>query len=209
MTEAVEIAVEGTGIDALGCGDDEPVPVITCAEDGQEVFSLNAVHLDGSGSYSPVGREIVAWRWSFEHRQDYESPFMPSSSAVDPSFTMTLAGIHRFLLEVEGRRRGPFPASRLSTRCTPHRKATSWLKSCGRRRETPNPGDEGPGAGADIDLHIVHPASPSTPDAPDRDGDGEPDPYFDPLVRLLGGQPEPDLVARRRGVATALTGPLR
>ena len=35
--------------------------------------------------------------------------------------------------------------------------------------------------GGDLDLHLIHPDAPTRADAPDLDGDGAPDPYFDPI----------------------------
>ena len=45
---------------------------------------------------------------------------------------------------------------------------------------------------ADLDLHLAHYAAPSDPDAPDQDGDGRPDPYFDRTLDCYWGNRDPE-----------------
>lgn len=56
----------------------------------------------------------------------------------------------------------------------------------------PDQTDTGAYAGADLDLHFLHPDAPSDADAPDLDDDGAPDPYFDSLLDCYWLNPHPD-----------------
>jgi hypothetical protein len=58
--------------------------------------------------------------------------------------------------------------------------------------DDPNELDEGPGMGADLDLHLLHPAAPQNQQAADLDGDGDPDPYFDPRYDCYSSNNRPD-----------------
>ncbi|MBN1346080.1 MAG: hypothetical protein JXQ73_25560 [Phycisphaerae bacterium] len=56
----------------------------------------------------------------------------------------------------------------------------------------PNETDIGPFAGADMDLHFMHPSAPGSATAPDLDRDGLPDPYFDQPYDCYWFNPHPD-----------------
>ena len=58
--------------------------------------------------------------------------------------------------------------------------------------QTPADPDETDHNGTDLDLHLIHPNAPQDVTAADLDGDGEPDPYFDPLYDCYWSNRTPD-----------------
>ena len=64
---------------------------------------------------------------------------------------------------------------------------------------TPGDSDATDSNGTDLDLHLVHGNAPADPSAPDHDGDGAPDPWFDPLYDCYWSNRTPDWGERADG----------
>jgi hypothetical protein len=145
-----ELAVPLSGAGALSV---PPTPVILIAE-GDEVIPQTRLHLSGTQSYglSPITR----YSWSVEQPDGAVSVLLPSLAAPEPTFDANVAGIYRFYLTVEDADgvKSPEPAV-AEVAVVPDEAIHIELLW-----DTPgdvDPTDEGPEAGADLDLHFVHP----------------------------------------------------
>ena len=179
----IDVPVSGWGV-----GGDCPTAVIRC-EEGDEVVPQTTLHLDGSESVATVGR-IVAWAWSVE-QPGAGDIFLPGGTAAAPSFEANAAGTYTFSLDVwdESGRKSCQPAVyEVVVRPTNAIHVELLWTTPG----DPDESDTGSWAGADLDLHFLHPNAPSDPDAPDVDGDGAPDPWFDTPYDTYFFNPRPD-----------------
>lgn len=180
--ETPELLIEtrGFGVD-IGA----PVAVIMVLE-GEEVAPLTTLHLVGSNSYTPTGPPIK-YAWSVEQPAGSQSVFIPSAAAADPTFQVNVAGTYVFRLlvwdanSVESFIYAEYqvtvlPTAALHVELTWHTPLDS--------DET----DEGPEAGADLDLHLVHPAACGL----DIDSDGVDDGWFDEPFDCFWFNPQPD-----------------
>lgn len=161
-------------LSGFGVPDDCPVAVLTVQE-GEEVAPQTVLHLHGESSYSNAG-DVVKYRWSVEQPALSASKFVPSDSYPSPMFEANVMGTYVFRLEVwdELGRRSCFAAQAqvvVTTGCALHVELL-WTSP-----GDPDPNDEGPSAGTDLDLHLAH----SNASQPDLDGDGQKDPWFDPI----------------------------
>lgn len=150
-----------------------PTPVIVVAE-GDEVVPGTMLHLDGSQSFAAVG-SIAAWKWRVSQPGGAPSIFMPSSTVANPRFEVNVAGHYAFELSVVD--------SNGQESCAPARAEVFVVPDEALHVElvwdTPGDSDqldEGPVAGANLDLHFLHPFASGNYDG---DGDGAPDGYFD------------------------------
>ena len=170
--QRITVPVEGFGLDP-SC----PVAVIAC-EEGDEVDTLTNLHLSAAGSYSVIGR-VVDWEWSVEQPVGGASVFFPAPSAESVQLEANVAGTYLFSLDVWD--------STGQQSC-----ATAYFELVAVPRDAihvellwttpadPDETDVGQLAGSDVDLHLAHPNAPSpAAAAPDLDGDGLPDPWFD------------------------------
>ena len=165
-----EIQIKGIGLDG-----DYPVAVITSTEP-DEVPPQCTVHLFGEESYSANGK-VVEWHWSAETPLGDTSQFVPSATFPNPTFETNVAGVYQFELTVvdELGFESPLPDIRqvlVLPCCFGFTVELTW--------QTPgdsDPDDSGPGAMADLDLHLLH----SDAMGEDVDGDGVPDGWFDQL----------------------------
>jgi len=165
-----ETLVKGIGLDG-----DYPVAVITSSEP-DEVAPQCTVHLFGEESYSANGK-IVEWQWSAKTPMGDTSQFVPSATFPNPTFETNVAGVYQFELTVvdELGFESPLPDIRemlVLPCCFGFTVELTW--------QTPgdsDPDDSGPGAMADLDLHLLHPDAMGE----DVDGDGVPDGWFDQL----------------------------
>jgi hypothetical protein len=177
----VRVAVSGYGV-SVDC----PVAVIE-VEEGAEVVPGTTLHLRGDQSYTMVG-DIRRWEWRVAQPSGAQSLFIPSPTFVNPTFDVYGSGMYTFYLDVwneEGQKS-----------CEPAIYEVVMIPDASVHIEllwtTPGDPDETAGAGADLDLHLVNPHAPTDPAAPDHDGDGLPDPYFDPTYDCWAGNPAPD-----------------
>lgn len=169
---------------------DCPTAVIRVAE-GPAVAPLTVLHLQGDRSHAAAGLTIARWEWSVTQPPGSAAAFVPSASSPNPTFTADVAGLYTFRLTV---RDDAGVAS-----CSDAEVEVTVLPGGGLHVEllwsTPGDLDEtdaGPEAGADLDLHLVHALAPAAAAAPDVDGNGAPDPWYDPTYDCFWFNPHPD-----------------
>lgn len=180
----IEVPVDGYGVLCDG-----PVAVIT-VDEGEAVIPQTNLHLDGSRSYALVG-EIRRWEWRVDQPAGSASVFIPSPTFPEPTFEGNVEGTYRFYLDVwdEEDQKSCEPAT---YEVVVHPDEAILVELLWTTPGDPDETDTGPFAGTDVDLHLLHPDAPADPAAPDHDGDGAPDPYFDPLGDCWSGNPRPD-----------------
>ena len=158
----------------LGAGVESECPeiVIECSEQGV-VFSGMFLHLDGSQSSAVIGT-IEEWLWTVQAPEGSVAQFLPGDHVPDPQFAPDVPGTYKFSLAVVD--------SAGSQPCQPAQYEVVVFSDEGfavqllwYTPEDEDRGDTGPGAGADMDLHLVHPWATG----PDFDGDGAPDGWYD------------------------------
>ena len=165
---ATQVELQGVGV-GEGC----PTAVIQVLE-GQQVEVGTLLHLDGTES-SGGPLVIVNYAWSVVQPPGSQEAFLPSAAAPEPVFMAAVAGVYVFRLETRdelGRR--SCEAAEYIVTVLPStlglRIELTW-DTPGDEDQT----DEGPGVGADLDLHLLHPFATGR----DIDGDGIPDGWFD------------------------------
>ena len=150
-----------------------PVAVIHC-EEGDEAVVQATLHLSGFSSYAGSGKTISKVLWSVVQPDMSQSLFDPSDSSASPTFQPNVVGTYEFGLRVWDSDGVPSCATTKHTVAVVADEAIHiellW-HTPGDANET----DEGPEAGADLDLHLAHPLATG----PDVDLDGLPDPWFD------------------------------
>jgi hypothetical protein len=164
---AKEVELNGAGTD-WEC----PTAIIKVSE-GDEVIPQTTLHLTGDESYSPYG-QIVKWQWSIDGPVGSVEVFLPSKTFPNPTLAVNLAGIYTIALTVfdELGNSSCFPAI-YEVVVIPNE--AIHVELLWHNPEDPDETDTGPEAGADMDLHFVHPHAAG----PDIDGDGAPDGWFD------------------------------
>ena len=159
-------------ISGFGSTGECPTPIIKVQE-GDAVVPQTVLHLDGSNSYSSGGN-IVSYKWTVDQPNGSVSKFEPTDTAKAPNFTPNVAGEYTFKLAVTD--------DQGHTSCAPAVKVVKVLPDQAIHVElvwhTPgdkDESDEGPNAGADLDLHFANAYAATSYDL---DGDGLPDPWF-------------------------------
>ncbi len=162
-----------------------PTAVIEVAE-GLEVTPQTVLHLDGSRSTSPDGA-ITGYEWSVEQPEGSVSGFLGGASNPRPTFEVNVAGSYTFALEVRDETG--------AESCAPARAVVDVRPDQAIHVELlwdtpadPDQSDQGPEAGADLDLHFLHPFAAGQ----DVDEDGEPDGWFDNPFDCFWFNPRPD-----------------
>ncbi|MGM0577416.1 MAG: choice-of-anchor D domain-containing protein [Myxococcota bacterium] len=162
-----EVTLRGLGVE-VPCA----APTITIAE-GTQVIPQTVLHLDGSASTAPGG-EVAAWEWTVQQPSGSHFLLQPSADVAKPTFPVHVAGTYVFRLRVTGEDG--------QSSCVPGEAVVQVVPAEAIHVELlwdtpgdPDPTDVGPEAGADLDLHFLHPFATGT----DGDGDGEPDGWFD------------------------------
>ena len=178
--EQVEVEIRGVGVD-IDC----PQAVIGIDE-GEEVIPQTVLHLKGDQSFAPGG-PIAKWEWTVEQPIGSQSLFVPSATFPNPTFEANVAGSYLFKLTVWDENGTPS--------CVPDEAEVVVIPDEAIHVEllwnTPNDPDqtdEGPEAGADVDLHFLHPYA----SGPDLDGDGKPDGWFDQPFDCFWFNPNPN-----------------
>ena len=176
---AKEVEVKGIGVSG-NC----PVAVIVIKE-GEQVIPQTTLNLFGDQSFSPAG-VINKWEWSVDQPDGSQSLFLPSANFPNPTFEANVAGQYIFKLTVWDDNQTPS--------CVPDEAELVVIPDEAIHVEllwnTPNDPDqtdEGPEAGADLDLHFLHPYAAG----PDIDEDGSPDGWFDSPFDCFWFNPEP------------------
>jgi hypothetical protein len=165
---------------------DCPVAVIDPGFD-ESPQVLDLIQLDGGDSQASLGN-IDSYKWTMvEKPEGVVSKFLTSDTLKSPYYRPTLVGAYKAQLDVWDSQNlmscepaifeftaSPYPGLYVEL---------SWM--------TPSDvdeSDEGPGAGTDLDLHLVHPSATG----PDHDGDGNPDGWFDTTYDCFWFNPQPD-----------------
>ena len=175
-----ELNVSGVAVGAT-C----PNPVITCQE-GEEVIPLTTLHLSGTESTSSEG-QITKYEWSVDQPAGSKSLFSPSATFPSPTFEVNVAGAYTFYLDVWDDTNIPScQAAQYQVVVIPDK--AIHIELLWTTPNDPDETDEGPEAGADLDLHFVHPSA----GGPDLDGDGLPDGWFDGPFDCFWFNPNPN-----------------
>lgn len=168
---------------------DELTALIACAE-GHNVTPQTQLHLDGSGSIAPEG-SISRYEWRVDQPDLSRSVFAPDAASAQVTFEANVAGDYTFSLDVwNDQDQKCAQSATYVVHVVPDRDVHIELLW-----HTPGDADEtdtGPFAGSDVDLHFMHPNAPANPNAPDVDGDGNPDPYFSQPYDCFWFNPHPD-----------------
>ena len=143
-------------------------------KEGEEVVPQTTLHLNGLASYSAGGAPVKSYHWTVVQPAGSLQVFLPGPDFVAPKFTPNVVGDYKFCLEVKDVDGKPSCEPKCKTvlvapgGCATHIELT-W--------DTPGDleqGDSGPGAGADLDLHVAS----SLAAGQDLDCDGTGDPWF-------------------------------
>ncbi|MCO4764434.1 MAG: choice-of-anchor D domain-containing protein [Myxococcales bacterium] len=141
--------------------------------EGEEVIPQTMLHLigDQSQSWSPGG--IAKYQWVVTQPTGSKQLLVPSAKFANPTFKADSAGLYKFCLTV-------WDQTNVQS-CAPACKEVLVTPDQAIHVELhwdtpadPDQTDEGPGAGADMDLHFAHPLAAG----PDIDCDGAADPWF-------------------------------
>ena len=167
------VSTKQVSVTGFGVPDTCPVAVIHI-EEGEEVIPQTVLHLHGENSYSNAGN-ITTYEWSVEQPALSASKFVPTNSYPTPSFEANVAGKYIFRLDVwdEFGRKSCF-SSEAVVFVVPDE--AIHVELLWTSPGDPDPLDEGPLVGTDLDLHFTHPNASQY----DLDGDGLKDPWFDP-----------------------------
>jgi len=163
----LDVEIRGFGVE-VEC----PTAVIVVQE-GEEVIPQTKLHLIGSQSYAASG-SISKYEWSVQQPVGSQSVFLPSASAPDPTFEVNVAGQYIFQLRVWDQNSEESCIDANYTVFVNPDEAIH-VELLWHTPLDPDETDEGPEAGADLDLHFLHPFATGE----DVDGDGAPDGWFD------------------------------
>jgi hypothetical protein len=162
----LDVEVSGYGV-AVEC----PTAVIIVQE-GEEVIPQTKLHLLGSQSLPSNG--IKRYEWEAQQPVGSQSVFLPSFLAPDPTFEVNVAGEYIFRLKVfDQNDEESCDVAEYRVLVVPDE--AIHVELVWNTEGDPNQTDEGPEAGADLDLHFSHPFATGE----DVDGDGKLDGWFD------------------------------
>jgi hypothetical protein len=155
---------------------DPPTPVLAITEGG-EVIPQTLLHLHSEASTATSGA-IAQRQWSAVQPAGSVSRFIPSPDVPNPTFEVNVAGHYVFSLDVWDAfgQQSAEPAM-MQVDVIPDE--AIHVELLWHNPEDPDESDEGPEAGADMDLHFVHYDYALEAGGPDLDGDGQPDGWFD------------------------------
>jgi len=161
-------------MEGIGSSGTCPQALIGVAE-GDQVVPQTSLHLDGSQSFSN-GAAIQAYQWEVDQPPGSVGTFQPNAKGPQVTFQVNVAGKYVFRLKVwdTNGAESCYPATREITVIPDQAIHVELLW------DTPADDDQsntGPDAGADMDLHFAHQYASGL----DFDGDGTPDPWFDPV----------------------------
>jgi hypothetical protein len=174
------VAVAGTGVD-VAC----PLAVAT-VDEGEEVIPQTLLHLRGDQSWSSSGA-ITKWEWSVVQPGGSQSLFIPSATFPNPTFEANVAGVYLIRLQVWDEV-GNVSCQAAEAQVVVIPDEAIHVELLWNTPNDPDQTDEGPEAGADVDLHFLHPYA----SGPDLDGDGKPDGWFDQPFDAFWFNPAPN-----------------
>jgi hypothetical protein len=178
---------EDTTVNVWGAGVDSDCPsAIIESGDGAVVVSPTLLHLFGSGSFAPSG-PVSQWEWTLEQPEASPSALVPSVVWPDPVLDAFLPGPYTLRLSVWDAvgTRSCFPAKH---EVLVEAGGGLHLLLTWHTPGDPDETDTGPEAGSDLDLHFLHPNAAGK----DRDGDGQPDGWFDGPYDAFWANPRPN-----------------
>lgn len=150
-----------------------PVAKVKVVE-GPEVVPEMTLHLKGTGSHTASGKPVAKYKWTVKQPTGSNQPLLPDAHQAEVELHAQASGEYQFCLEV-------WDSSGWKS-CQPACETVLVIPNDGIHVEltwdTPKDADQsdnGPGAGADLDLHFAHPLASQ----PDQDCDGKADPWFD------------------------------
>ncbi|MCB9736360.1 MAG: choice-of-anchor D domain-containing protein [Deltaproteobacteria bacterium] len=164
----LDVEVRGFGVE-VEC----PTAVIAVQE-GEEVIPQTKLHLIGSQSYAATGT-IDRYQWEVRQPAGSQSVFLPSATAADPTFEANVAGTYIFRLTVVDSS-GTESCVPAETTVLVNPDEAIHIELLWDTPSDPNQTDEGPEAGADLDVHFLHQFATG---GYDGDGDGKLDGWFD------------------------------
>ena len=167
FASTLDVEIRGFGVE-VEC----PTSVIIIQE-GEEVIPQTKLHLVGSQSYAAAGA-ISKYEWSVQQPAGSQSVFLPSAAAPDPTFVVNVAGTYIFKLRVWDAN-GEQSCIDAEATVFVNPDEAIHVELLWHTPNDPDETDEGPEAGADLDLHFLHPFATGE----DVDGDGTPDGWFD------------------------------
>lgn len=159
-------------LEGVAASSDCATAIISIGE-GDTVVPQTVLHIDGQQSLAPSGT-IAKFQWEVTQPKGSVGLFMPNSSAPQVTFEPNVAGDYIFRLRVwdQGGKESCFPGVR-TVKVLPDQ--AIHVELLWNTPGDPVQSDEGPAAGADLDLHFAHPYGSVL----DFDNDGKPDPWFD------------------------------
>jgi hypothetical protein len=166
-----DIPLSGFGVD-VAC----PTPVIVI-EEGEDAKPQDTIHLHGENS-QPSSGSITSYTWTVDQPSENKFPLLPNSAFEKPTHAVNVGGKYKYCLDVCD---DSFCSNDLQCKTTVCKTVTVTPDDgihCEVTWITPGDSDQqnsGPDAGADMDLHFLHPFATG----PDLDGDGKPDGWFD------------------------------
>lgn len=182
MAGTVQVGLSGAGV-PLAC----PIAVAQVVGD-PIVLSGTAVKLRGDQSFAPAG-PVAAWQWTVEQPVGSAVLLLPAATTTNPTVELDVVGAYRFGLVIW---------DEAGTRsCWTAFASAEVVAEKGLQVELvwdtpgdPDQTDIGSGAGADLDLHTVHPLGYAFGD--DVTGDGLGDGWFGVPYDCFWGNPRPD-----------------
>ncbi|MCB9727843.1 MAG: hypothetical protein H6746_05055 [Deltaproteobacteria bacterium] len=146
------IANRDVPLRGFGVASECPIAVIRIQE-GAEVPPQTRLHLDGLQSI-PVGSSLKRFEWSVEQPDGSVSGFLPSFRAPQPTFEANVAGEYLVRLRVFDAQDNPSCGDAVAqVQVTPD--AAVHIELLWDTPGDPDQSDEGPEAGADLDLHFA------------------------------------------------------
>ena len=179
-----EITVPLVGVGVISAC---PIAVADVLE-GEEVPPQTSLHLRGAQSMSSCG-PIDRFEWTVSQPEGAASVFLPSPTFGNPTFPADVAGTYEFCLHVWdtcGVRSCEADCAEVVV--VPDQ--TLHVELLWSTPGDPDPFDEGPLTGADLDLHLAHPFA--LIGGEDLDGDGRPDGWFNSTYDCFWANPRPD-----------------
>ncbi len=188
--DQVDVELRGFGVE-FAC----PQAVAHVLE-GEEVTPQTTLHLVGSQSFSSeFSGEPLAYRWTVQQPVGSASLFLPSATVADPTFEANVVGTYVFRLEVTDGG-GTVSCVVAETTVVVISDEAIHIELLWHTPNDPDETDEGPVAGADLDLHFTHPFAAAL----DIDGDGALDPWFDTVFDAFWFNPDPQWASLNPGV---------
>ena len=182
----VQVHLTGQAVDAS-----TPQAVAT-ADEGALVIPQTVLHLRSEGSLASPG-PVARYEWTVDQPAGSASTFKPSATAPNPTFEVNVAGTYTFSLAVWDAYEQPSAPASLQVVVIPDEAV--HIELLWDTPNDPDQSDEGPEAGADMDLHFTHPYAGGSelpyPGA-DLDGDGVPDGWFDQPFDCFWFNPNPN-----------------